>query len=1040
MHPLIILTGPTTTGKSAVALELAEQLDGEIINADSMQVYRHFDIGTAKPSPEGRRRVPHHLIDILRPDEETNAFEFKTRALAVIEDLRRRGKTPILTGGTGLYIKVLTENHDCAVQVSDETLALVRREIAERGPAACHEALLRVDPESASRITPADRMRIERALAVYRQTGKKMSDFHAAENTPEHAFPVHGFLFEWDRGRLYEKINQRVDSMIEAGWVNEVRGLLAMGLSPDLKPMKSIGYAELNRHLAGDISLERAVYEIKRETRHYAKRQITWFKKMRGLLGLPAGDDDTPKSLMEKILAHLPGASCLLLALLLVLAPAAKSLASEASELLEGAAWLEAGQLQQAENRFQNLAHSAQDRQVKKRARYLLARATLAEGRHGEARELLTASLDEYRDIADYIHLDLARLALAEGKGERALGEIDTLLARYPESVLAHEARLMRLDIFEQGGEPRKAIRALTDLLGDAASPAHNTELKPWVAELEMRLAELHLGLGQNGQAYQWLRHLAIDHPAEPPGRQTFADYRRLAAMADVIAHPLSLGETRRRVLNLMNGAMYQAALDEIEALALATPELPDDFIFYRARAYQRTGRRPLANETLAGFVRDNPKHLRVQEALFEQGRNLWNLNRDEDALASLMEVQRKNKVSKWAERAQFVMARIHESNRREDEALRHYQILLKRYRNGRFTREAAWRLGWIRYKQGKYTEAHRLFESNSRNAYGSWAVSNLYWAGKSAERMGRPETARKLYSRLAELHPFSFFGLRARENLVRLGLPDDTGAPRLIPISYDEALPLKLRKPLDAGDLFHLSRGEELIALGLPALARAEIARLERPLSGELAGVMRLSALYNRAQAYPDALRVLQIHKNSVSAGRSLPEVFWKNYYPVAYGELIEPRARANGIDPFFVNSLIRQESLFDPRALSPAGARGLMQIMPETGRRVHAKTSSGDLYDAELLFDPETNIDLGIQYLRQLTEEFGGEKTHLLISYNAGPHVLKKWLKRFESIDDPDVFVESLPYPETRNYVKRVMGNYAVYKILYPPARKNQ
>jgi len=1041
MLPLIILAGPTTSGKSDAAVELAEKLDGEIINADSMQVYRYFDIGTAKPSPEARRRVPHHLIDILEPDEEFNAFDFKTRALETIADLQRRGKTPVMAGGTGLYLKVLTENHDCAVQVSEATLAGVREHIERVGLAACHDELARIDPQTAARITPADRLRIERALAVHRETGKRLSDFHAAEAPGGHGFPIHTFLFQWDRGELYENINQRVDRMIGAGWVDEVRGLLARGVNRALKPMNSIGYAELVRHLDGEIPLERAVYEIKRETRHYAKRQITWFKKMKDIRSLPAGGGDTPRTLMEKVLRCLPALPCLAWCLMLAVNLASPGVALAASPLAEGAAWLREGRAPQAENRFQSLLQASPDPQVKKRARYLLGHAALAQGRLDEAGRLFSQSLAEYPEIGDYIWLDLARLAQAEGNAGQALEAITALLDQFPDSTLALEARLLRIDLFEMNRAPRKAIAALEELLGAPGSPSPSRELGPRAPELMVRLAGLHQGLGQNGQAYQWLRHIHIAFPADPAARAARADYLRLASLGDVIAHPLSLSEAERRIRNLMNKARYKEALAEIDGLMREHAGLPDDFTFYRARAYQRTGQRPLANETLEKFVRENPKHVRLQEALFEIGKNLWNLDRDHAAVATLEEVLRKNKVSNWAMKAQFVISRIHESNRDYRLAARRYRELVDRYRHGSFVHEAVWRLAWMHYLQGDYGKAHRLFEENARiYPQSDLADSNTYWAAKAAEKTGSPKEAGRIYQRLLKLHPFSFFALRARENLARLGLPAQTGdkKPRITPIVFSGGpaeTPARAR-PIDAADIFHLARAEELLALGFHTLARAEIARIEKALFRDLPGVMRLASLYNEAQSHPDALRVLQIYKNSLSPDglQALPEAFWKNYYPVAYGGIIERRARDLGIDPFFVNSLIRQESLFDPRALSPAGARGLMQIMPETGRKMHEKSAAETPYDSETLFDPEVNIGLGIRYLRHLTDEFGGEKAHLLISYNAGPHVLRKWLKRFAGIDDPDMFIESIPYPETRNYVKRVMGNYGIYKALYP------
>lgn len=178
MNALIILAGPTASGKSETALALAGQLDSEIISADSMQVYRHFDIGTAKPSPEIRARVPHHLIDILDPHEPFTAFDFKQRAQDAVRDILARNKTPVMVGGTGLYLKTFIENYECAVEPDPEIREQVRREIEERGPAALHEELRKVDPEYAAQIQPNDPIRIGRALTVFRQSGRPLSSFH----------------------------------------------------------------------------------------------------------------------------------------------------------------------------------------------------------------------------------------------------------------------------------------------------------------------------------------------------------------------------------------------------------------------------------------------------------------------------------------------------------------------------------------------------------------------------------------------------------------------------------------------------------------------------------------------------------------------------------------------------------------------------------------------------------------------------------------------------------------------------------------------
>ncbi|RMG60807.1 MAG: tRNA (adenosine(37)-N6)-dimethylallyltransferase MiaA [Deltaproteobacteria bacterium] len=275
---IIILGGPTATGKSDLALYLAERFPLEIVNFDSVQVYRYMDIGTAKPAKEERERVPHHLYDIRDPDEEFSAGEYVRVAPPVIEEVLSRGRIPILVGGTGLYARALLYGLD-ELPSSDR----VREELMERLEREGLESLWREmagkDPESGRVIPPGDTHRVLRALEVMALTGEKYSALKRAwrERKPryEHLF----LATHMEREEVYRRINERAERMIREGLVDEVRGILAMGYSPDLKPLRSHGYKHVIQFLRGEMSLEEALEEMKKEIRHYAKRQITWFKK-----------------------------------------------------------------------------------------------------------------------------------------------------------------------------------------------------------------------------------------------------------------------------------------------------------------------------------------------------------------------------------------------------------------------------------------------------------------------------------------------------------------------------------------------------------------------------------------------------------------------------------------------------------------------------------------------------------------------------------------------------------------------------------------
>lgn len=284
-RPLLILTGPTAVGKTRLSISLAQELGGEIVSADSMQVYRHMDIGTAKILPEEQEGVIHHLIDVLDPWEDFNVVRFQKMALGCLEKIWERGHVPIVTGGTGFYIQALlydihfTENQeDPAIRRDLEAYAL------ENGAAALHAKLEKVDRESASQIHANNIKRVVRALEFYYQTGKTMSEHNAQERSRKSPYDFRYFVLNDERQHLYQRIDERVDQMMAKGLVDEVKKLKEMGCDSSMVSMQGLGYKEILSYLEGDCTLAEAVRRIKRDTRHFAKRQITWFKRERDVI------------------------------------------------------------------------------------------------------------------------------------------------------------------------------------------------------------------------------------------------------------------------------------------------------------------------------------------------------------------------------------------------------------------------------------------------------------------------------------------------------------------------------------------------------------------------------------------------------------------------------------------------------------------------------------------------------------------------------------------------------------------------------------
>lgn len=279
MDKLIVVLGPTAVGKTALAIALAKRFRTEVISGDSMLVYRHMDIGTAKPDANEQDGVVHHLIDIIEPSESFDVTAFLEAARQKIRDLNERGCVPILAGGTGLYIKALLEGYQFNVTPQNEAFRQeMERLIEERGAEELHRRLAQVQPETAARLHPNDTRRVIRALEVATFGGETVSQDKVDGQARLYDVAVIGLTSE--RSLLYERINRRVDRMMEMGLLGEVRSLLASGVSPDAQSMKGIGYKELVAYLNGVCTLEEAVDAIKKGTRHFAKRQFTWYRKM----------------------------------------------------------------------------------------------------------------------------------------------------------------------------------------------------------------------------------------------------------------------------------------------------------------------------------------------------------------------------------------------------------------------------------------------------------------------------------------------------------------------------------------------------------------------------------------------------------------------------------------------------------------------------------------------------------------------------------------------------------------------------------------
>ncbi len=303
--PLIVIGGPTACGKTGFSIKLAKKIGGEIISADSMQVYRYMDIGTAKVTPEEADGVPHYLIDEFDPDEEYNVMLFQQKAKAYMEEIWAKGKTPILVGGTGFYINALLYDNDFTETENDTSYREECYKLAqEQGPEVLFERLKEVDPEYAEIMHANNVKRVTRALEYHYLTGQKFSEHNAEQKEKETPYDAAVIILNMDREKLYERIELRIDLMMQEGLLEEVKGLLDKGYTPDLVSMQGIGYKEFIPYFNGECTLEEAVTQLKTNTRRFAKRQLTWFRRQIEGLWVDMDQSDGEK-VMENVLDYL---------------------------------------------------------------------------------------------------------------------------------------------------------------------------------------------------------------------------------------------------------------------------------------------------------------------------------------------------------------------------------------------------------------------------------------------------------------------------------------------------------------------------------------------------------------------------------------------------------------------------------------------------------------------------------------------------------------------------------------------------------------
>jgi soluble lytic murein transglycosylase len=626
-----------------------------------------------------------------------------------------------------------------------------------------------------------------------------------------------------------------------------------------------------------------------------------------------------------------------------------------------------------------------------------------AAGRADLAEAAFARSLATYPELADHARIRLARLTAKRGDAARAMEHWSALAERHPDSVWRGEAALA---IAEERIE-RDDVATAERWLAIARADDLRSEIRARATWLSSQLARRR---GDLAKARALGEEVRTTYAGTPEAREAA---NQAWAERDAIAFT-SFDTAKDEANRLLKEGEPARALELIRAAEgrfSNHPSLPDLWLL-EATALARTGPGEQAIQLLQDIRRRAPRHPAAATALYRIASGAWNKDEDDRARALFSEYDRLYPDGANAAESLYAAGRIDQEAKRWKDAAWRFARLASRHKQSTLAAESAFRVGWSRYRDGAYADAARSFDEAASR--GLEEAGSIYWRGRSLDRSGRSGAAS--YAEVLERFPESYYAYRAEE---RLGRPiGQTLRERMMP----EALP----NPTPPFQQVHWTRSEELRQAGLLDLARLELDAYLRATQVDSSHSPWLIAAWQKIGGWDRAIRIA-----IREAACSIEKPIVRACYPLGYWTELRTEASRRNLDPHLIASLIRQESLFDAKAHSPANARGLMQLLPSTAERVARK--SGLRYgNASELYRPEINLPLGSSYLAELLERYDGSTVSALAAYNAGEGAVAKWQQRYPGLEE-DEFVESISYRETRNYVKKVLQNRRLYRTLY-------
>ena len=631
-----------------------------------------------------------------------------------------------------------------------------------------------------------------------------------------------------------------------------------------------------------------------------------------------------------------------------------------------------------------------------------------------QAEELFRKTLDDKFLLKDYSLYFLGVIAFSQGNLASGRNYFSQLGQKFPQSVWSGHAdlQLAKLSLAEKNYQQALAeLRAL-----------RNRRLgKEILAEAHYLLGQLHETLGELKAAYSVYRELRRASPLSPWAALARKEARRLRE-----EQPQLFGPTRADALLdeaelLDRERQYQEAEKAYRTLADLAPRGPlrPRFLLGLANSLRAARKREEAIPVLTEIIENHPRSAQAPNALYRLAEIYWNRDENVKALDYFKQLGERYPKGPFNDIAHYAAARIHESLGKPAEALRLYREFAGKFPDSPMHDEAGWRLAWVHYLQADYDRAYAAFRRLATDKReGRYKIAALYWQGRTAQMTGRAEEATQIYLRILNGREESYYKGPAAGRLSALGVAIEEKK------SADSNPGFEPTLSLSSDRSFHFTRAQELAQISLGHLAVAELDEIKNLHNEDLSLRLTLMREYARNRAYARSVALAtQIYLPSDELDR--------HRYPLAYWETIQQTAEKKGLDPYLVLALIRQESLFDPKALSSASAYGLMQLLPSTAVRAAAQLGLPPP-QPQKLYEPELNLMLGTHYLKELLQRYSNNPVKAIAAYNAGENAVARWEKQI-AVEDEEEFIERITYTETRNYVKLVLRNYRIYKNIY-------